>query len=187
MRVLTGRSLVSRPCNLEEWIGVDPSKIEAVTSWERPTNVHEICSFLGLAEYYQRFVEGFSKLPGPLTALTKDNRFAWDDECEASFQELKQRLVSTPVLTFPSESEKSVIYSDVSQKGLGCVLMQQGKVITYASRQLKNHERNYHIHDQELATIVYALKILRHYLFRELRLRSTPIIKACSISLHKKN
>jgi hypothetical protein len=75
--------------------------------------------------------------------------------------------VSAPVLTFPMESEKFVIYSDVSLKGLGCVLMQQGKVTAYASRQLKNHERNYPTHDLELAVIVYALKIWRHYLFRE--------------------
>jgi hypothetical protein len=80
---------------------------------------------LGLARYYQRFVEGFSKLLGPLTVLTKKNaRLAWDDECEASFQELKQRLVSAHILTIHIESEKFVIYSDASQKGLGCVLMQ---------------------------------------------------------------
>jgi ribonuclease HI len=75
--------------------------------------------------------------------------------------------VSAPILTLPVESEKFVIYSDASLKGLGCVLMQQGKVIAYASRQLKNHERNYPTHDLELAAIVYALKIWRHYLFQE--------------------
>jgi len=144
----------------KDGIAVDPSKIEAVTNWERPTNVHEIRSFLGLAGYYRRFVKGFSKLSSPLTALTKKNaHFVWDEECEASFQELKQRLVSTPILTLPMESEKFVIYSDASLKGLGCVLMQQGRVITYASRQLKNHERNYPTHDLGLAAIVYALKI----------------------------
>jgi len=80
---------------------------------------------------------------------------------------LKRRLVSTPVLTLPKESEKFVIYSDASLQGLGCVLMQQGKVIAYASRQLKDHEKNYPTHDLELAAIVYALKIWRHYLFQE--------------------
>jgi len=152
----------------KDGIAIAPSKIEAVTKWEHPTNVYKIQSFLGLAGYYQRFVEGFSKLLGPLIALTKKNtRFTWDDECEASFQELKQRLVSAPVLTLPMELEKFIIYNDASLKGLGCVLMQQGKIIAYASRQLKNHERNYPTHDLELATIVYALKIWRHYLFRE--------------------
>jgi len=118
----------------KEGITVDPKKIEAVVDWERPTNVHEIRSFLGLAGYYRRFVEGFSKLFGPLTALTKKNaRYEWTDECECSFQELKQRLVTTPILTLPSGSGGFVIYSDASRKGLGCVLMQNGKVIAYAS------------------------------------------------------
>jgi hypothetical protein len=149
----------------KEGITVDPKKIEAVVDWERPTNVHEIRSFLGLAGYYRRFVEGFSKLFGPLTALTKKNaRYEWTDECECSFQELKQRLVTTPILTLPSGSGGFVIYSDASRKGLGCVLMQNGKVIAYASRQLKNHETNYPTHDLELAAVVFALKIWRHYL-----------------------
>jgi hypothetical protein len=98
--------------------------------------------------------------------LTKKNtRYVWNDECKASFQELKRRLVTAPVLTLPSDKEGFVIFSDASYKGLGCVLMQQGKVIAYASRQLKNHERNYPTHDLELAAVVFALKIWRHYLY----------------------
>jgi hypothetical protein len=88
-----------------------------------------------------------------------------DRECKRSFQELKQRLVTTPVLTLPSGIGGFVIYSDTSLKGLGCVLMQQGKVIAYASRQLKTYERNYPTHDLELAAVVFALKIWRHYLY----------------------
>jgi len=152
----------------KDGVAVDPRKIEVVTNWERPSNVNEIRSFLGFAGYYRRFVEGFSKLSGPLTALTKKNdRFILSDECEECFQELKQRLVSAPVLTLPKESETFVIFSDASLQGLGCVLMQQDKVIAYASRQLKDHERNYLVHDLELAAIVYALKIWRHYLLQE--------------------
>jgi hypothetical protein len=98
--------------------------------------------------------------------LTKKNtRYVWSDECEASFQELKRRLVSTPVLPLPSDKEGFVVYSDASQKGLGCMFMQQGKVIAYASRKLKNHERNYPTHDLELTAVVFALKIWRHYLY----------------------
>jgi hypothetical protein len=152
----------------KDGVAVDPSKVEVVVNWERPTNVHEICSFLGLAGYNQRFVEGFSNLSGPLITLTKKNvHFEWNDKCEASFQKLKQRLVSTLVLVLPRESEKFVVFSDASLKGLGCILMQQDKVIAYASRQLKDHERNYPTHDLELAAVVFALKIWRHYLFRE--------------------
>ncbi|PON34285.1 LOW QUALITY PROTEIN: Ribonuclease H-like domain containing protein [Trema orientale] len=101
----------------------------------------------------------------PLTQLTtKSNKFIWTDECEKSFQELKQRLISAPVLTIPLGTEGFVIYSDASKQGLGCVLM-NGKVIAYASRQLKDYECNYPIHDIELAAVVFALKIWRHYLY----------------------
>uniref|UniRef100_A0A2N9GX41 Reverse transcriptase n=1 Tax=Fagus sylvatica TaxID=28930 RepID=A0A2N9GX41_FAGSY len=111
--------------------------------------------------YYRRFVEGFSRIAAPLTHLTRKNaKFEWKEECEKSFQELKQRLVTAPVLTIPSSSGGFVIYSDASRKGLGCVLMQHGRVVAYASRQLKNYEQNYPTHDLELAAVVFALKIL---------------------------
>ena len=152
----------------KDGISVDPAKIEAVVNWSRPTNVTEIRSFLGLAGYYRRFVDGFSRLAAPLTSLTRKNvKFDWSDECEKSFQELKKRLVSAPVLTVPSSGSGFVIYNDASRKGLGCVLMQHGKVIAYASRQLKNYEQNYPTHDLELAAVVFALKIWRHYLYGE--------------------
>lgn len=122
--------------------------------------MREIRSFLGLASYYKRFIEGFSSLSEPLTVLTNKNTpFVWSDKCEASFQELKRRLVTAPVLTLPMESIGYVVYIDASKKGLGCVLMQQGRVVAYASRQLKEHEKNYPTHDLELAAVVYALKI----------------------------
>jgi hypothetical protein len=152
----------------KDGITVDPSKIEVVVSWDRPTNVSEVRSFLGLVGYYRRFVEGFSCIAAPLTHLTRKNaKFEWKEECEKSFQELKQRLVTAPVLTIPSSSGGFVIYSDASRKGLGYVLMQHGKVVAYASCQLKNYEQNYPTHDLELAAVVFALKIWRHYLYGE--------------------
>ncbi|XP_031745635.1 uncharacterized protein LOC116406054 [Cucumis sativus] len=118
--------------------------------------------------YYRRFVEDFSRLATPLTQLTrKGTPFVWSPACEDSFQNLKQRLVTAPVLTVPDGSGSFVIYSDASKKGLGCVLMQKGKVVAYASRQLKSHEQNYPTHDLELAAVVFALKIWRHYLYGE--------------------
>ena len=105
-------------------LSVDPKKIEAVVRWEVPTNVIEIRSFLGKASYYRRFVEGFSRIAQPLTNLTKKNvKFVWGNDCEQSFQELKRRLTSAPILTIPSGSEGFVVYIDVSRKGLGCILM----------------------------------------------------------------
>ena len=128
----------------------------------------EIRSFLGLAGYYRRFIEGFSKIALPLTSLTqKGLKFEWSDDCERSFQELKNRLVTAPILTIPSGSRGFVVYSDASHQGLGCVLMQHGKVIAYASRQLKPYERSYPTHDLELAAVVFALKIWKHFLFGE--------------------
>ncbi|KAL0536597.1 hypothetical protein IC582_025549 [Cucumis melo] len=149
-------------------VSVDPAKIEAVTGWTRPSTVSEVRSFLGLAGYYRRFVENFSRIATPLTQLTRKGApFVWSKACEDSFQTLKQKLVTAPVLTVPDGSGSYVIYSDASKKGLGCVLMQQGKVVAYASRQLKSHEQNYPTHDLELAAVVFALKIWRHYLYGE--------------------
>ena len=150
----------------KDGIMVDPVKIEAVSKWSAPTSVTEIRSFLGLAGYYRRFVEGFSSLAAPLTALTKKNKkFEWTDKCEQSFQELKRRLTSAPILALPSEEKGFIVYCDASKIGLGAVLMQGNKVIAYASRQLKVHEKNYPTHDLELAAVVFTLKIWRHYLY----------------------
>nr|GFA86705.1 retrotransposon protein, putative, Ty3-gypsy subclass [Tanacetum cinerariifolium] len=114
---------------------MDPAKVEAITKWPIPTSVTEVHSFLGLAGYYRRFVEGVSRLSLPLTKLMrKGEKFVWNEEREKSFEELKQRLVFAPVLTLP---------------------------------QLKPYEVNYPTHDLELAVVVFALKIWRHYLYGE--------------------
>ena len=149
-----------------EGIQVDNQKIEAVKNWPRPTSPTEIRSFLRLAGYYRRFVEGFSSIAVPLSRLTqKKVKFQWSDECEKSFQELKTRLTTAPVLTLPDGTDGFVVYCDASMIGLGCVLMQKGKVIAYTSRQLKVHEKNYPAHDLELAAVVFALKLWRHYFY----------------------
>src|SRR3954462_13363495 len=151
-----------------EGISVDPSKIEAVTKWERPKTVFDIRSFLGLAGYYRRFVKDFSKLANPMTKLTrKGARFEWSEECEQAFKELKERLTTAPVLIIPEQGSGYTIYCDASGYGLGSVLMQGKGVVAFGSRQLKNHEKNYPTHDLELASVVFALKIWRHYLYGE--------------------
>ncbi|KAK9079891.1 hypothetical protein SSX86_001564 [Deinandra increscens subsp. villosa] len=149
-----------------EGVMVDPAKIEAVTKWEPPKNPTEVRSFLGLAGYYRRFIQDFSKIALPMTKLTrKDTKFVWGDDQEKAFKSLKQKLTQAPVLTLPEGTEDMVVYSDASKLGLGCVLMQRGKVIAYGSRQLKVTEQNYPTHDLELAAVVFALKIWRHYLY----------------------
>ena len=105
---------------------------------------------------------------GPLTKLLRKGvPFLWDDHCQRAFEELKRHLTSAPVLTLPSGRGGFVLYSDASYQGLGCVLMQNGKVIAYASRQLRPHEVSYPVHDLELVAVVFALKIWRHYLYGE--------------------
>ncbi|GJZ35607.1 putative reverse transcriptase domain-containing protein [Tanacetum coccineum] len=149
-----------------EGIHVDPAKIESIKDWESPKTPTEIRQFLGLAGYYRRFIEGFSKIAKPMTKLTqKSVKFNWGEKEETAFQTLKQKLCSAPILALPEGSENFVVYCDASHKGLGAVLMQKEKVIAYASRQLKIHEKNYTTHDLELGAVVFALKMWRHYLY----------------------
>jgi len=120
-----------------------------------------------VAGYYRRFVEGFFKLAVPIIRLLrKSNKFDWLEECATSFQELKKRLVPAPVLALLEGNEGFVIYRDASKKGLACVLMQKNRAIAYASYQLKLYQENYPTHDLELATVAFALKLWRHYLYR---------------------
>ena len=98
----------------------------------------------------------------------KEVKFEWKDLCERTFQELKRRFSSTPILIVPDRGQGHIVYCDASKDGLGCVLMQSGKVVAYGSRQLRNYEQSYPTHDMELAAIVFALKIWRHYLYSEL-------------------
>ena len=149
-------------------VSVDPEKVEAVMSWERPKSVFEIRSFLGLVGYYRRFIEDFSRIAAPMTKLTRrEVKFDWDDRCEEAFQELKRRLTSAPILIVPDRGQGYIVFCDASRARLGCVLMQSGRVVAYGSRKMKNHEQNYPTHDMEFAAVVFALKIWCHYLYGE--------------------
>jgi hypothetical protein len=122
-------------------ISVDPSKVKGVFSWNTPQNVSDIRSFLGLAGYYRRFIEGFSKISKTMIELlAKGKTFEWTLGCKASFQELRKRFTTTPVLTMPDMEKSFLIYCDASGHGLGCVLMQDDHIVAYASRQLRKHE-----------------------------------------------
>ena len=149
-------------------VSVDSEKVEVVISWERSKYVFDIRSFLGLAGYYKRFTEDFSRLATPMTRLTqKEVKFVWDDLCERAFQELKRRLTSTPILIVPERGQRYIVYCDTSNGELGSVLMQPRRVVAYGSRQLKTYEQNYPTHDMELAAVGFALKIWRQYLYGE--------------------
>ncbi|GKC70606.1 putative reverse transcriptase domain-containing protein, partial [Tanacetum coccineum] len=149
-----------------EGIHVDPAKIKSIKDWASPKTLTEICQFLGLAGYYRRFIEGFSKIAKPMTKLTqKSMKFDWTEKEEAAFQLLKKKLCSASILALPEGSENFVVCCDASHKGLGAVLMQKEKVIANASRQLKIHEKNYTTHELKLGAMVFALKMWRHYLY----------------------
>ncbi|KAI3771735.1 hypothetical protein L6452_02902 [Arctium lappa] len=118
-------------------------KIEAMMNWEPLRSPTEIQSFLGLTGYYRRFVQDFSKIASSLTALTRKNvKFAWIETQEKAFRTLQRKLCEAQILSLPEGTDDFVVYSDASKMDLGCVLMQRGKVIAYASRQLKEHEKN---------------------------------------------
>jgi hypothetical protein len=146
-------------------ISVDPSKVHEVMDWKPPKSVHQIRSFLGLTGYYRRFIPDFSRIAKPMTELLKKGvKFVWSKACEKAFHTLRQNLTSAPVLVQPDNSKPFEVFCDASGTGLGCVLMQEGRVIAYASRALRPHELNYPTHDLELAAVVHTLNIWRHYL-----------------------
>jgi hypothetical protein len=146
-------------------IAVDPSKVKDILEWKSPTTVHQVRSFLRLAGYYCGFILDFSKIVKPITGLLKnDTKFDWSSKCNEAFEQLKLLLTTSPVLAQPDIEKLFDVYCDVLGNGLGCVLMQEGRVIAYASRQLHRHEEHYPTHDLELAAVVQALKIWRHYL-----------------------
>ena len=148
-----------------ECIEIDPRKTEAVKYWPRPLTPMDIRSFLGVSGYYRWFFDGFTSIASPLTTLTQKRvKFEWSEACEKIFKIVKDRLTFARVLTLPEGTNGFVVYRDAYCVGLGCVLMQHGNVIAYASRQLKVHEKNYMTHDLELVAVVFALKIWRYYL-----------------------
>jgi hypothetical protein len=141
-------------------IAVDPSKVKDILEWKPLTTVHQVRSFLGLASYYRRFIPDFSKIVKPITSLLKiETKFSRSSRCNEAFEQLKVLFTTAPVLAQPDIEKPFDVYCDASSSGLGCVLMQEGRVIAYASRQLRRHEEPYPTHDLELAIVVHALKI----------------------------
>ena len=120
---------------LEEGIRVDLKKIEVIIEWKPPRNITKVRSFLGLESYYKRFVKGLSMTTTSMTRLLQKNvRFEWSEKCQASFEKLKAFLTKAPILTQLTYGKEYMIFSDSSLNGLGCVLMQEGKVVVYALR-----------------------------------------------------
>eukprot|EP00253_Pinus_taeda_P022952 PITA_22952 len=149
----------------KEGIAVDPEKIKAIMDWPVPKDVADIRSFMGLAGYYRRFVEGFSRVAFPITSLQKKGKsFQWTPNCQKSFEQLKHLLTTAPILRIADPDKDYVVCTDASKEGVGGVLMQEGRVVAYESRKLKEHEQKYSAYDLELTAVIHALKMWRHYL-----------------------
>jgi hypothetical protein len=141
-----------------EGIVVDPDKVKEVLEWKPPTTVSEVRSFLLLAGYYRWFISNFSKIMKPITELLKKgNKYLWSEACDEAFKHLKRLLTTSPVLAQPDTTKLFDVNCDASGTGVGGVLMQEGRVISYSSRQLRRHEEHYPTHDLELAAVVMAL------------------------------
>ena len=153
----------------EKGVECDPSNIKVVQEWPEPTNVHEVRSFLGTANYYRRFVKGFAKLAGPLTRLTrKHTPFNWTDSCRAAFRKLRECLTSPPILAYPLQEETYILDTDASNFAIGAVLSQRQngveKVIAYSSNGLSNTRQRYCVTHKELYAVVTAVKKFKRYL-----------------------
>lgn len=146
----------------------DPQKISAVKEWTMPTDVSSLCSFLGLASYYRRYIQGFADIAALLHHLTsKGVAFHWDTTFQSAFEQFKVEFTKIPVLSFPDFSQAAATFHlqrDGSAIGIGAVLEQNGHVIAYASHVLSSPERNYSVIQRECLAVVYALKHFRHYL-----------------------
>jgi hypothetical protein len=158
----------------EEGISIDPENIEAIKSWPPPTNISEVRSFMGLVGYYRRFIVGSSKIAHPITYLQKKGvKFEWSTKCEDNFQCLKDLLTSAPILNFTNLDEYFVVWTDACKERFDGVLMKNGNILFYESRNLKGHEINNATHDLALVSIVDALRMWRHYLMgRKFELRT---------------
>ncbi|GBN37648.1 Retrovirus-related Pol polyprotein from transposon 297, partial [Araneus ventricosus] len=153
-----------------EGVKTDPEKIKAVVDWPRPETVHDLRSFLGLCTYYRRFVKNFSTIAKPLHKLTEaKSNFNWTEECEKSFNSLKQALTSSPILTYPRTDKDFILDTDASNEGIGAVLSQnignEERVIAYFSKSLGKPERNYCVTRKELLAIVKSIEHFHHYLY----------------------
>ena len=146
-------------------IRMDGAKVAAIRDWPAPTKVTELRSFLGLANYYRRFIKGYSKIAYPLTdLLKKEKKWEWDAECQAAFQKLKDAITSEPVLRLPDLELSFEVDMDASDKALGGVLVQEGHPVAFESKKLCAAEQRYSTHEKEMTAVIHCLETWKHYL-----------------------
>ncbi len=153
-----------------EGVATDPKKIQTIRDWPVPKSVKDVRSFLGLASYYRKFIQGFAEIASPLHALTEKSReFEWSELCQSAFEELKSRLQTSPILSYPMPEGDFILDTDASGDGIGAVLSQvqegEERVLAYASRKLSRPERNYCVTRRELLAVVVYLKYFKQYIY----------------------
>lgn len=144
---------------------MDDRKVKAILDWPAPTKIAELRSFLGLANYYRRFIQGYSKKVAALTdLLKKDRKWVWSADCQEAFDNLKQAVASQPVLRLPDFELPFEVHTDASDRALGGVLVQEGHPVAFESRKLKEAEQRYSTHEKEMTAVVHCLHTWKHYL-----------------------
>jgi len=146
-------------------IQMDQAKIQAILEWEPLTKVTELRSFLGLVNYYRRFIKSYLAIAAPLTDLLKKNwAWDWNSKCQGAFEALKRAVTEEPVLTLPDFNKPYEVHTDASDFAIGGVLMQEGHPMAYESRKLNDTERRYTVQEKEMTAVVHCLRAWRHYL-----------------------
>ncbi|KAG6526884.1 hypothetical protein ZIOFF_008971 [Zingiber officinale] len=146
-------------------VRMDPKKVLAIVEWQTPSTIPELRSFLGLANYYRKFIAGYSKKAAPLTDLLKKNmRWEWSDACKEAFEKLKTAIASEPVLRLPDFELPFEVHTDASDRAIGGVLVQEGHPVAFESRKLNAAEQKYSAHEKEMVAVVHCLQVWRVYL-----------------------
>lgn len=145
-------------------VAADPVKVRAMQDWPTPTTIKSLRGFLGLTGYYRRFVQSYGKICAPLTQLLKKDALGWNEEANRAFNQLKQAMITTPVLALPNYNKDFILECNASRKGIGAVLMQEGHPIAFISKALAPKHLGLSTYEKELMAIVYAVRKWGHYL-----------------------
>jgi hypothetical protein len=145
-------------------VRLDPKNIEAMQDWPHPKTLKSLHGFLGLTGYYRKFIQNYGKIATPLTALLKRNSFTWSPAVDQDFQTLNMAMCTTPILTLPDFTKTFVLECDASGKGIGVVLMQEGRPLAFTSKQLSERNMGKSIYEKEMLAIMHVVDLWYPYL-----------------------